>query len=57
MERNGIPQEDVIYVGDTQGDYEATLEAGIPFIWCTFGLGTPDGYAAKVDQLSELLEL
>lgn len=57
MERNGIPQEDVIYIGDTQGDYEATLEAGIPFIWCTFGFGTPDGYAAKVDQLSELLEL
>ena len=45
------------YVGDTQGDYEATVEAGIPFIWCTYGFGTPDGYAQKVDRFEELLNL
>ena len=45
------------YVGDTQGDYEATVEADIPFIWCTYGFGTPDGYAAKVDSFAELLKL
>ncbi|MBQ6719883.1 MAG: HAD family hydrolase [Oscillospiraceae bacterium] len=45
------------YVGDTQGDYEATVEAGIPFIWCTYGFGTPDGHAAKVDSFADLLKL
>lgn len=46
-----------VYAGDTQGDYEATLEAGIPFIWTTYGFGTPAGYAAKVDSFEELLNL
>ena len=57
MERNGIDETDVIYIGDTQGDYAATVEAGIPFIWCTYGFGTPDGYEAKVDHFAELLNL
>ena len=48
---------DAVYIGDTQGDYEATVEADIPFIWCTFGFGTPAGYAAKVDSFDELLRL
>ena len=45
------------YIGDTQGDYEATVEAGIPFVWCTYGFGTPDGYAEKVDRFEDLLNL
>lgn len=45
------------YVGDTQGDYEATVEAGVPFIWCTYGFGTPAGYAEKVDRFEDLLNL
>ena len=57
MERNGIDENDVIYIGDTQGDYAATVEAGIPFIWCTYGFGTPEGYEAKVDNFAELLKL
>ena len=57
MERNGIDAQDVIYIGDTQGDYEATVEAGVPFIWCTFGFGTPDGYEAKIDTFADLLSL
>ena len=55
MERHHI--ESAAYVGDTQGDYEATLEAQVPFIWCTYGFGTPDAYAAKVDSFPELLKL
>ena len=46
-----------IYVGDTQGDYEATLEAGVPFIWATYGFGTPEGYTAKIESFEELLNL
>ena len=55
MARHGI--ENCAYIGDTQGDYEATVEAGIPFIWAAFGFGTPDGYAAKVDAFEDLLKL
>jgi len=46
-----------VYVGDTQGDYEATLEAGVPFIWATYGFGTPEGYTAKIGSFEELLNL
>lgn len=49
--------ENAVYIGDTQGDYESTVEAGIPFIWCSYGFGTPDDYVAKVDSFEELLNL
>ena len=55
MKEHGI--ENCAYIGDTQGDYEATVEAGVPFIWATYGFGTPDGYAEKVDSFEELLKL
>ena len=48
---------DAVYIGDTQGDYEATLVAGIPFIWCAFGFGNPDGYAAKLEDFRQLPQL
>ena len=48
---------DACYIGDTQGDYEAAVHAGIPFIWCTYGFGTPDGYVQKVDAFADLLNL
>ena len=41
MERHGI--ENAVYIGDTQGDYEATLEAGVPFIFAAYGFGDPEG--------------
>ena len=49
--------ENCIYIGDTQGDYEATVEADIPFLWCTFGFGNPEGYVAKIDAFEDLLKL
>lgn len=49
--------ESCAYVGDTQGDYEATLEAGVPFIWAAYGFGAPAGYDAKINSLQELLDL
>ena len=55
MEKHGI--KDALYIGDTQGDYEATAASGIPFIWAAYGFGIPDGYAAKVDAFDELLEI
>ena len=55
MAKHGI--ENAVYIGDTQGDYEATLEAELPFIWCTFGFGKPESYVAKVDAFEDLLNL
>ena len=55
MEKYNI--ESCVYVGDIQGDYEATVEAGIPFIWCSYGFGTVDSYVAKVDKFEDLLKL
>lgn len=52
MERHGITS--CAYIGDTQGDYEATVEAGVPFVWAAYGFGQPQAYAAKVDRFSQL---
>lgn len=45
------------YIGDTQGDYEATLEAGIPFLWASYGFGTPQGYEKELNSIEDLLNL
>ena len=45
------------YIGDTQGDYEATRVAGIPFVWASYGFGTPEGYEAKADTFRQLLSI
>ena len=49
--------ENCAYIGDTQGDYEATVEADVPFIWAAYGFGTPEGYAAKIETIEDLLTL
>lgn len=45
------------YIGDTQMDYQATVEAGIPFVWASYGFGTPERFDGKVDSFSQLTEL
>lgn len=37
-ERNGLVK--AVYVGDIQGDYDATMEAGLPFVHAAYGFGT-----------------
>ena len=46
-----------VYIGDTQGDREACLEAKVPFIFCTYGLGQADSWDAKIDSIDELMNL
>ena len=55
MEKHNI--QNCAYIGDTQGDYEATVEAQIPFLWCAYGFGNPEGYEAKIDDFEDLLKL
>ena len=52
MRRHHI--DDAVYIGDTQGDYEATVVAGIPFIWAAYGFGNPSAAAAKIFQICDL---
>ena len=44
-----------IYVGDTQKDKDAADEAGIPFIWASYGFGTVDSCSFRLEQFAELL--
>lgn len=55
MERNNY--KDIVYVGDTQGDYEATRIAGVPFVYCKYGFGKPESYEYAIEKFSELLTL
>ena len=55
MEQHNI--ENAVYIGDTQGDYEAAVKAGLPFVWATFGFGVPEDYDAKIDSFRELTQL
>ena len=48
---------EAVYVGDTQGDYEATVDAGIDFIWADYGFGKPESYNGVVHSFKELLAL
>lgn len=55
MERNNY--KNIVYVGDTQGDYQATRIAGVPFVFCKYGFGNPDDFEYSVEKFSDLLTL
>ena len=46
-----------VYVGDTQGDYAATVVAGLPFVYCAYGFGTPERYDYKLESFEDLLSI
>lgn len=54
-ERNHL--ERVIYVGDIQGDYEATMEAGFEFVYAAYGFGNVEADVKKVTAFSKLPDL
>lgn len=56
MERNGLMAEDTVYVGDIMGDYEASCEAGIEFIFAAYGFGDVNG-VRRIEDFAELLEI
>lgn len=55
MNTHGIT--DAVYIGDTQGDMEASYMAGLPFVFCRYGFGTPEKFDAAVDSFPELEKL
>jgi phosphoglycolate phosphatase len=46
-----------IYVGDTKGDHEAALAAGVPYIHVNYGFGEPLSACRRVSSFPELVEL
>lgn len=52
-DRNGLTE--AVYVGDIQGDYNATMEAGLTFIHAAYGFGTIAQETAKIGCFKELL--
>ena len=57
MERNSFSR--AVYIGDTHGDETAADEAGIPFIFASYGFGSaaaPAGVIKSFDELPQVLE-
>ena len=52
MEQYGITH--TCYVGDTAGDEEASRKAGIPFIYCSYGLGQVEDAQISIDSILAL---
>ena len=55
MQRNNLT--DAVYIGDTQGDYEATQMAEIPFIFAKYGFGNVKNCEREISGIKELLSL
>ena len=56
VKRNGLKKP--VYIGDTDGDRIACEEAGVPFIYASYGFGKPEGEtAAEIKAFSEIKNL
>ena len=52
ISRNGF--EKAIYVGDTKSDENAAKEAGISFVYASYGFGEVDSYDAVINSFGEI---
>lgn len=46
-----------VYVGDIQGDYDASQKAGVDFIHAAYGFGTIHAEVKRIEALEELAEM
>ena len=46
-----------VYVGDTFGDYQACQEAGVPFVFASYGFGQVDTPDYMIEKPADLLKL
>lgn len=54
-ERNHLAK--AVYVGDIQGDYDASMQAGVEFIHAGYGFGTVDANVPEIAAFAELPEV
>ncbi|WP_409251290.1 HAD family hydrolase [Bacillus sp. SCS-153A] len=55
MERNNLSSP--VYVGDTEGDRQAAIYAGIPFVYAEYGFGKVEDYDYVIKDLEGLIPL
>jgi phosphoglycolate phosphatase len=55
MERNHLREP--VYVGDTEGDRKAALDADIPFVYAKYGFGEVKKHDYVIKSLEELLDI
>ncbi len=55
LQRNGI--EKAIFVGDTKSDEVAADEAGLPFVYASYGFGEVDKYDATINSFEEIKDV
>lgn len=55
VERNHL--DAAVYVGDIQGDYDASCKAGVNFIHAAYGFGTIDAKVPAIQSITELPDL
>ncbi len=55
VERNHLQHP--VYVGDIEKDRQASVEAGVPFVYAAYGFGDVEQYDARVDSFEQLLTL
>ncbi|MNI27615.1 Phosphoglycolate phosphatase [compost metagenome] len=55
MERNNL--KNPVYVGDTEKDLKAARDAGIPFVFASYGFGEVSDYDYVIHSFEGLLEL
>ena len=52
VERNHLDR--AVYVGDIQGDYDSSMQAGVEFIHAAYGFGTVEQEVPKIQAFGEL---
>ena len=57
MERGTLAADETVYVGDTIGDYEASKEAGISFIFAEYGFGDVPQADSRIQKFEDLLQM
>ena len=55
MEKHNITS--ACYIGDTQGDLDASDLAGLPFVYCAYGFGQVTHLWKSIDKFDDLLNL
>lgn len=56
MQKNGLSVEETAYVGDIRGDFEAAKQAGISFIFASYGFGEVPEAEYKIEKFEEILK-
>lgn len=55
IKRNNL--KNPVYIGDTQGDKQSAVDAGIDFIFASYGFGNVDEYNYKIEKFEDLTDI